>query len=1451
MITWQRSVIVLSSRLETVLEKIYGKHKCPPINEESRQRLSSIPEDLAFDLLRKAFNSPGISNLDRFIASKLTHAVTVTSSPTKSASCSSQEEISIHSEAPSLTRQQVNGGSSLHIPPPQLLLAALSELEFNKAFLLLTYIPGKDLSQVTITADEIRGWKDLSMVAYEAAVWDSLGHKFCSPTDRRLSLEWDNEKTSYYQCHVASDGSYTFKGPLLEPTGTHLHKVLGDANVLTVKFEDVPRNSSTDRYTTYRRIAKNGIMLGLRRYQFFVFKDGGKEEKKKDFSTKGVKCYFIRTDSTSANDMGSPYIFSGKSVYEARMHFMHVHTLPSLANYMARFSLILSKTKKLEVDMTGITFEKIDDIHCHDQNNNDVLDKNGKPCIHSDGTGYISEDLARMCPVNILKGKCLRNDNVQTPVQDPPLLIQFRMFFDGYAVKGTFLLNKKLPPRTVQVRPSMVKVSKDPALSDFSTFDSLEVVTTSNPPKRTKLSKNLVALLSYGGIPDEFFLDILLNTLEEYKTIFNNKRAALKAALNYGDMDDQNAAQMILVGIPLDEPHLKDHLSILSNTEKNDLRAGKLPVSESYYLMGTVDPTGELKEDEVCVILESGQISGNVLVYRNPGLHFGDIHVLKATYVKALEEYVGNSKYGVFFPQKGPRSLGDEIAGGDFDGDLYFISRNPELLEHFKPSEPWVSLTPPTKGNSARKPSHLSPAELEEELFDMFLKARFNASNVVGMAADSWLTIMDRFLVLGDENAEEKAEMKKKMLKLIDIYYDALDAPKKGAKVFLPDELRPDIFPHYMERDQKFKSTSILGMIYDFVKSQTAEEHKPSAEISKLACFEDEPVSDYHKKKWGQLYEKYRKEMIQAMGNKDESANEVIQRYKQMESVKNSDLKSSVNGGVVDVYGEDSATIEHSITPWSLSVSSGYSLLRDPRYNKGLAFSEKERDTHYLRGLLPPAVVDQNLQEKRLINNIRRYQYPLQKYMALTELQERNERLFYKLLIDHVEELLPIVYTPTVGEACQKYGSIFRRPQGLFISLKERGKILDVLKNWPERNIQVIVVTDGERILGLGDLGCQGMGIAVGKLALYTALGGVRPSACLPVTIDVGTNNEKLLNDEFYIGLKQKRATGQEYRDLLHEFMSAVKQNYGENVLIQFEDFANHNAFQLLAKYRDTHLVFNDDIQGTAAVVLAGLVSAQKLTNSPLAEHTFLFLGAGEAGTGIAELIALYISKQMNASVEESRKKIWLVDSKGLIVNSRKESLQAFKKPWAHEHEPVNDLLGAIKAIKPNVLIGSAGIGRSFTKEVIEAMSSINERPLIMALSNPTTQSECTAEEAYTWSKGRAIFASGSPFDPVEYEGSVFVSTQANNAYIFPGLGLGLVISGAIRVHDDMLLAAAEALAGQVSKENYEKGMIYPSFSSIRKISAHIAANVATKAYELGLSLFALSFLFCLSRIQS
>ncbi|XP_047947925.1 NADP-dependent malic enzyme-like isoform X2 [Salvia hispanica] len=543
-----------------------------------------------------------------------------------------------------------------------------------------------------------------------------------------------------------------------------------------------------------------------------------------------------------------------------------------------------------------------------------------------------------------------------------------------------------------------------------------------------------------------------------------------------------------------------------------------------------------------------------------------------------------------------------------------------------------------------------------------------------------------------------------------------------------------------------------------------------------------------------------------------------------------------MNGEKSVDFEENYGVEDQAITPWTVSVASGYSLMRDPRHNKGVAFTEKERNAHYLTGLLPPAVFSQELQEKRLMKILREYEVPLQRYMAMMDLQERNEKLFYKLLIDNVEELLPVVYTPTVGEACQKYGSIFRRPQGLYISLKEKGRILEVLKNWPEKSIQVIVVTDGERILGLGDLGCQGMGIPVGKLSLYTALGGVRPSACLPITIDVGTNDQKLLDDEFYIGLKQKRATGQEYYELLEEFMCAVKQNYGEKVLIQFEDFANHNAFELLAKYRTSHLVFNDDIQGTASVVLAGLVAALKLVGGTLADHRFLFLGAGEAGTGIAELIALEISKKTNTPLEEARKKIWLVDSKGLIVSSRRESLQHFKKPWAHEHEPVKELLAAVKAIKPTVLIGTSSVGKAFTKEVVEAMASMNEKPLILALSNPTSQSECTAEEAYTWSEGRAIFASGSPFDSVEYNGKLFVPGQANNAYIFPGFGLGLIMSGTIRIHDDLLLAASEALAAQVTEENYAKGLIYPPFTNIRKISAHIAATVAAKAYELGLA---------------
>eukprot|EP00897_Mesotaenium_endlicherianum_P010376 jgi/Mesen1/9367/ME000061S08810 len=548
------------------------------------------------------------------------------------------------------------------------------------------------------------------------------------------------------------------------------------------------------------------------------------------------------------------------------------------------------------------------------------------------------------------------------------------------------------------------------------------------------------------------------------------------------------------------------------------------------------------------------------------------------------------------------------------------------------------------------------------------------------------------------------------------------------------------------------------------------------------------------------------------------------------------DASKTVEGGVQDIFGEDSATENQSMTPWMRCVASGVELLRDPRFNKGLAFTKEERNRHYLRGLLPPAELDQELQLERLMENIRGYANPLQKYVAMMDTQDRNERLFYAALVRHVEELMPVVYTPTVGEACQKYGAIFHRPRGLYISIKDKGDLLEILKNWPERNVGVIVVTDGERILGLGDLGLQGMGIPVGKLALYTALGGVRPSSCLPISLDVGTNNQELLDNKYYIGLRQKRATGQEYDDFIDEFMQAVKQAYGEKVLVQFEDFGNHNAFRLLAKYQTTHLTFNDDIQGTASVALAGLLASMPMTGKKLSEHSFVFLGAGEAGTGIAEIIATYMSREDKTSLEEARKSIWLVDSKGLVTASRKDSLASFKKPFAHEHEERPDLISTVASIKPSVIIGTSAQAGFFTKEVLQEMAKNHERPVVFALSNPTSKAECTAEDAYKHTKGTAIFASGSPFDPVDVDGKKIYSGQANNAYIFPGIGQGVIVADSVRIHDDMFLAAAEALAAQVTDEHRAKGLVFPPFEGIREISARIAAAVATKAYDLGLA---------------
>ena len=513
-------------------------------------------------------------------------------------------------------------------------------------------------------------------------------------------------------------------------------------------------------------------------------------------------------------------------------------------------------------------------------------------------------------------------------------------------------------------------------------------------------------------------------------------------------------------------------------------------------------------------------------------------------------------------------------------------------------------------------------------------------------------------------------------------------------------------------------------------------------------------------------------------------------------------------------------------------LSRGIALLHDPLLNKGTAFTEEERDALGLRGLLPPHVHTQEEQMARSLQQLRRMADPLDKYVALNALHDRNEALFFRVICDHVDEMQPLIYTPTVGLACQRFGQIFQRPRGMFISANDRGSIARVLQNWPRR-AAIIVVTDGERILGLGDQGAQGMGIPVGKLSLYTACAGIHPSLCLPIAIDVGTNNETLLADPFYIGLRRRRITGAAYDELIEELVVAAQKAF-PGVLIQFEDFANHNAFRLLAKYRDRICAFNDDIQGTAAVALAGLLSALRVGGGTLAEQKLLFLGAGEAATGIADLTVAAMAAQGLAPAA-ARERCWLVDSRGLVLKSRSD-LAGHKRPYAKDHPPIDDFLVAVKTLKPTAIIGVAAVGESFTREVLEEMARINTRPIVFALSNPTSKAECTAEQAYLWTGGRALFASGSPFDPVKIGGRTFVPRQGNNSYIFPGVGLGVIVSKARRVTNDMFMAAARTLAGLVDESDLAQGSLYPSLSRIREVSAAIATAVAESAYASGLA---------------
>ncbi|KRT74644.1 MAG: malate dehydrogenase, malate dehydrogenase (oxaloacetate-decarboxylating)(NADP+) [Deltaproteobacteria bacterium CSP1-8] len=511
----------------------------------------------------------------------------------------------------------------------------------------------------------------------------------------------------------------------------------------------------------------------------------------------------------------------------------------------------------------------------------------------------------------------------------------------------------------------------------------------------------------------------------------------------------------------------------------------------------------------------------------------------------------------------------------------------------------------------------------------------------------------------------------------------------------------------------------------------------------------------------------------------------------------------------------------------------GVDLLHDPVLNKGTAFTEAERDRLGLRGLLPARVSTQEGQVARVLENIRRKTSDIEKYIFLISLQDRNENLFYRVVMENLEEMMPLIYTPTVGQGCQEFGHIFRRPRGLYITYKDRGRVRQLLRNWPYRDIRMIVVTDGERILGLGDLGANGMGIPVGKLSLYTACAGIHPTQCLPVTLDVGTNNETLLKDPLYIGVPERRLRGAAYDELVDEFVTGVQEIFPK-ACIQLEDFGNTNAFRLLHHYRNRACTFDDDIQGTAGVALAGVYSALRITGDKLSDHKFLFLGAGEAGIGIGDLIVTGLMEE-GMTEAEARLKCWFVDSKGLVVQSRTDLVE-HKLPYAHDHVSVTDFQAAVESLKPTALIGVSGMPRTFTKPVVEAMARLNRRPILFALSNPTSKSECTAEEAYTWSEGRAIFASGSPFPPVMYKGKAFVPGQGNNAYIFPGVGLGVIASETARVTDEMFFVAAKTLADLVTEDDLGEGRIYPSLTRIRDVSAAIATAVANLAFQRGLT---------------
>lgn len=519
------------------------------------------------------------------------------------------------------------------------------------------------------------------------------------------------------------------------------------------------------------------------------------------------------------------------------------------------------------------------------------------------------------------------------------------------------------------------------------------------------------------------------------------------------------------------------------------------------------------------------------------------------------------------------------------------------------------------------------------------------------------------------------------------------------------------------------------------------------------------------------------------------------------------------------------------VSPGAAAEADGMQLLRDPLRNWGTAFTAEERRRLHVDGLLPARIETAAEQADRVLEDLHGCASALEKYRCLSALQAENETLFYRVVLDRLGELLPVIYTPTVGEACLQWSRIYRRPRGMYLSARDRGRMAQILRNWPQTEVGIIVVTDGGRVLGLGDLGANGMGIPIGKLALYTACAGVAPELCMPVTIDVGTDNEALRNERFYLGERLPRMKGDEYDALLEEFVTAVEAVFPA-AIVQFEDFNNACAFRLLERYRSRLCCFNDDVQGTGAMGLAGLYSAGRITGRGLAAQRVLFVGAGEACLGIGAAVIAGMQRE-GLSQADAGARCLFIDSNGLVTANRRD-LPEHKRRFAQDRPHLSDLVAAIEAFEPTVLIGACGRGGMFTQPVLEAMARINERPVVFALSNPTSKAECTAGQAYVWTDGRVVFASGSPFAPVSIAGRLHVPGQANNSYIFPGVGLGLLKCAARRVSDEMFLEAAHALAGEVKAADLECGRIFPEAARMREVAAAVAVAVARVAYERG-----------------